>query len=380
MVSLSSSAWIRIGIPVGLYKLGFFAVIFLSSQLLPFLFNHGNFNVNFHWPPDAVPDALSIYKTWDGNHYLFLIEQGYRPGAMSNAFYPLWPLLVRLVVPLFGGKPLLCGIVLSNLFSIAAFVMFYSWVEKRFDARVALYALLGLMTYPGAMFFQFMYSESLFLFLLILFVVSLESSQKVGIMLTGLLLPLSRPVGILVLPYLAYRSYRLPASRLTKAVWLLSPCVGFAAYLLFMRWQTGDYFAGFAAQKSFVAQSALAELLNVRDFVNSLFNFGVWHGFFDSRLDRAFFIAFVVACAGLARLDPSLLLLAIPLGLIPALGVSFMAYSRYLAVVFPVFLFYGYVLARLSRFSPILTPVLLSLSFAIQMLFLVLFSNNYWVA
>lgn len=45
----------------------------------------------------------------------YLIERGYSPGVMSNAFYPLWPILVRLVLPLFGGNALLAGTVLSNL-------------------------------------------------------------------------------------------------------------------------------------------------------------------------------------------------------------------------------------------------------------------------
>ena len=33
---------------------------------------------------------------WDAFHYLHLAREGYTPNHRSNAFYPLWPLLIRL--------------------------------------------------------------------------------------------------------------------------------------------------------------------------------------------------------------------------------------------------------------------------------------------
>lgn len=79
-------------------------------------------------------------------------------------------------------------------------------------------------------------------------------------------------------------------------------------------------------------------------------------------------------------MDRGLALLALPVGLLPAMSVSFMAYSRYLAVVIPFVVFYGLLLAWLSRLSHLIAPVLLFLSLAVQMIFLLLFINNHWVA
>lgn len=115
-------------------------------------------------------------------------------------------------------------------------------------------------------------------------------------------------------------------------------------------------------------------------FLGKIFQYKPWDGLFDSRLDRIFFALFVLAAAGLWRVDRGLALLALPLGLLPAMSVSFMAYSRYLAVVIPFVVFYGLLLARLSRLSHLIAPVLLFLSLAVQMIFLLLFINNHWVA
>lgn len=65
---------------------------------------------------------------------------------------------------------------------------------------------------------------------------------------------MSRPVGLLVMPYLLLELYRHPSlTRREKILCGLSPLIGFGLYLLFMYWQTGEFFAGFAAQRSFLA-------------------------------------------------------------------------------------------------------------------------------
>jgi hypothetical protein len=47
-------------------------------------------------------DTLSIWATFDGEHYVSVAESGYAQD--SPAFFPLYPLLVRLSTALFGGS------------------------------------------------------------------------------------------------------------------------------------------------------------------------------------------------------------------------------------------------------------------------------------
>jgi len=92
-----------------------------------------------------------------------LSQGGYAAGDRACAFYPLWPLAIRAATPLAGGDPLVAGLVLSNGASLAAWAMFYTAVGRRWGPAAAGWALALLVSFPGALFFQFPYTESLFL-------------------------------------------------------------------------------------------------------------------------------------------------------------------------------------------------------------------------
>ncbi len=84
--------WTRLLLPLLSYKVYLLALVYLTFQLLPSIFATEIYHENFHWPPDDPPSLASAYKTWDGNHYLYLSEMGYQPGAISNAliFYDIY--------------------------------------------------------------------------------------------------------------------------------------------------------------------------------------------------------------------------------------------------------------------------------------------------
>jgi hypothetical protein len=55
-------------------KLLFFLIIIVSYFALPF--NRGNYHTNFVYPPGEEVNIYSVFKTWDGQQYLFLAEKG----------------------------------------------------------------------------------------------------------------------------------------------------------------------------------------------------------------------------------------------------------------------------------------------------------------
>lgn len=133
--------------------------------------------VNARWPREGDPIFASHFATWDAAHYLYLSEVGYQRHVPSCAFYPLWPLLVRWAAPLAGGSHLIAGLVLSNLFSLAAWVLLYERVRRRWGKSVASWALVFLISFPGSLFFQFHYTESLFFLLVMLLWWGLEERR-----------------------------------------------------------------------------------------------------------------------------------------------------------------------------------------------------------
>ena len=117
-------------------KLAVLALIAAGPALMPF--HEGAYWANFAYPFDEEPSLRSAFKTWDGNHYLFLADHGYQPKHISNAYYPLLPFAMRLARPLALGDPLIAGLIVSTLCCIAAVALLYRLVEEThiFDRAV----------------------------------------------------------------------------------------------------------------------------------------------------------------------------------------------------------------------------------------------------
>src|ERR1700690_1495236 len=131
----------------------------------------------------------------DGKYYLDLARHWYSANDSTNAFYPLFPLAIRMCAPLFGGNAFATGLLLSNVFSIAGAFLFFRLVEARHGEKVALGSLALLLACPGAISFGLVYTESLFLFLAMLLCLGVVRRRVWLVCLSGCLLPLARPVG-----------------------------------------------------------------------------------------------------------------------------------------------------------------------------------------
>jgi mannosyltransferase PIG-V len=130
-----------------------------------------------HQLPMLIDDGSPLVA-WDGQWYLHIAQHGYhaqpiQPGGPSGhhdfAFFPGWPLLIRLVS--LGGLLPMAGmaVALSNVLFVMAALTFYRVFAERFDERVALGGVLLLAFNPAAYVFSMGYSEALFVLLLGLF-------------------------------------------------------------------------------------------------------------------------------------------------------------------------------------------------------------------
>ena len=358
-----------------------------------------------NWPSSGKADLTSRFATWDVAHYLILSQRGYQAGSHSCAFYPLWPMLLRGATVVTGGRPVLAAMLLANALSLVGLWMLYRLVERHYGAAISRDALILLLACPGALFFSFPYSESLFLVLLMAFFWGLERGRWGWTAVAGFLLPLSRPVGVFVLLPLAwffwergwprwpvlrrawerfgkatagllrrrgtpsaagssdagYQSLPQPgfgetaggdegqsgAARLPLGFrpWLLlsAPLLGYALYFGLMYVWTGNALEGFAAQKAYPNSPSIKNMIKVAGFTEALLNIGSLDGMMDGLLDRAFFVVVLLALPRVWRLNRVWFWYVLSAGLVPALTSWFMSYRRYVVVLFPVFI----VLARL---------------------------------
>jgi hypothetical protein len=271
---------------------------------------------------------------------------------------------------------------MGNLFSLAAFVILFRIAAERYGSAAAVWAILLLMLFPGSLFFQFIYTESLFLLLLMLLCLALEWENHSLALVSAFLLPLTKAIGVFcVFPLLwhlfftsppswwrslanrqglAGRSARFIGARgcnsselntpgwsRASAAWLvLMPIIGWCAYLLLMQKWTGNAFEGFEAQKLFGGTQSIDHFFQPTGFVIQLFHPTGWHGYKGSLLDRCVFILLIYCFPLIWKLDKSWCIWAFFLGVVPAVSGGFTSFTRFAAVIFPVFIALGVFLSK----------------------------------
>ncbi len=235
-----------------------------------------------------------------------------------------------------GGSILVSGYLLANLCSAAALLILYRLIAEKSGSSVATRAIILLLLYPGSVFFFFPYTESLFLLLVSLCFFSLQRQQFRITAAISFLLPLARPVGIFIFPVLLWHAFRGRGGWKRWAV-CAAPLLGYLCYFGIMQAFTGNPFEGFEAQQQFPAQPEIGRIFDVPGFLQSFADFGWRHDLLRSFVDRGFFLLFLCGLYWILRLGSVYFVYSIFFGLVPALSNSLMSYTRFMALVFPLF-------------------------------------------
>jgi Mannosyltransferase (PIG-V) len=189
--------------------------------------------------------GTDIWARWDSAFFLRIAEHGY--DKASAAFGPLYPSLVWLVGHAFFGQYVLAGIVVSLAAALGSFVLLHRLAEERLGADGARRTVLYLAVFPMALFLQAVYSESLFL-LLVLASFALAERRRFGLAgTTAGLAILTRVVGVALVPSLLLLAWReRDRARALAGIALALPI---AAIYPFVLWrQVGDPWAFSHAQ------------------------------------------------------------------------------------------------------------------------------------
>jgi hypothetical protein len=255
-----------------------------------------------------------------------------------------------------AGHSLVAALILANAFSLVAWLLFHYLVSATNGESTANLALAFLLAYPGALFYQFPYSESLFLLLITLFFIGLFRENYWLVASTGFLLPLTRATGIFCLLPLAWHLWEKVKIQTTgasvherfaallkqpNAPVCAAPLLGYASYFGVMRAFTGNPFEGFEAQRHFLNQPSISNILDLPGFLAAFFHVGWRHGMADSPIDRGMFVLFVACLPFLWRWNKLYFWYALASGVIPAMSNRFFSYTRLLTLCFPLFIVLG---------------------------------------
>jgi hypothetical protein len=207
-------------------------------------------------PYGTTGDALAApLGRWDSVWFMAIAADGYGGGA-REAFFPLYPLLVRIAGAPFGST-LIGGALASTVLLGVALVLLHRLVALDHGRAVARNAVLVSALFPMSFFFSAVYSESLFLALSIGAVYAARRERWAWAGALGMLAATTRSAGVLLLVPLAMIylwDVRRPSLRAMRplrpdALWLALVPLGLVAYCAFLALGGHDPLAPFDAQE-----------------------------------------------------------------------------------------------------------------------------------
>ena len=177
---------------------------------------------------------------WDGVWFVRIAADGYAAHDFSPAFFPLYPLTMRVLGPLTAANYVIAGVLISLACYAAAMLLLYRLARAELGARVALWSVVFISLFPTALVFQAAYSESLFLLLALSCFAAARRGHWLWAGVAGLLATLTRSSGLALLLPLAVMwweqrhalALHLPGGPVRVKVQARRPAFGTLAYLL----------------------------------------------------------------------------------------------------------------------------------------------------
>jgi hypothetical protein len=140
---------------------------------------------------------VSPLARWDSVWYLAIARGGYDHTAARTAFYPLYPLLIRIFGTAFRSE-LIAGVVVSLACFLFGLVVLHRLVTLELGEENARVCVMLLAFSPMALFFSAVYTESLFLALSVGCIYLARRDRWWGACLLGTLAAASRNTGVLL--------------------------------------------------------------------------------------------------------------------------------------------------------------------------------------
>lgn len=305
--------------------------------------------------PFSNAKFVETFAAWDSGWYWDIAARGYyfRPDAQSSiAFFPLYPMLMRIVAAPFGGgasATWVAGIVIATVASLAALVTIHRLAERLFGSReIARRTVLYIVVFPWSIFLTRIYSESVFLLTSALAVSRAYDRRWWQAGTWGALATLTRPNGILVALPLALMAVadRRGGRHLAFRGLALTPIpVAFAGFCGYVYLMTGDPLGWMAAQSHWGYSLGHPPWQQLQRVIGGFVEHGAYDYFFSSDVATFELMQAVTALLFLGLIPAVFKRLGAAMGiyvlvslLIPLSSNALEGVGRYVSVLFPVFM------------------------------------------
>ena len=333
--------WAFLGLRFGLMVLAAIAVGLIPAR--------GNLPIVPGWPAPPLGHGwhavFTAFERQDALWYLRIATGGYSTGDGSAAFFPFYPLLVRTVSWMVGGRPLLAATLVSNASFFGALLVLYDLTARHYSESVARRTVVLLVVFPTSFFFLAPYSESLFLLLTLLAFRWARQDRWALAALAAALAALTRSIGIVLVPALlvmAVERWRAEGgSPWPRVLGALGALAGPLAYLAWWELVHGEGLAPFRAQQNWQREAVFPLVTLWRALLMAAGRLGVadpGYWIIDALVTGVVLVAIVI---GWRRMEAPYLVYALGSLLLP-LAYPFpqrplLSMPRFVAVIFPAF-------------------------------------------
>ena len=197
-------------------------------------------NLQARWDTDFYHQIATAGYSWDRSAFLH----------QNVVFFPLYPLLMRWGGVLLGGHPLLAGTIISLAAFAGAIALLYRMAVLELGEEKAWPVILLLSTYPYALFYSVVYTESVFLFLTVGAFYAMRRRHLSLAALAGLAAGLTRPNGFWLALPLLWLAMTVPSDdstpggrRVAAVLAALAPLAGVAIFSAYLSVRFGDALA-----------------------------------------------------------------------------------------------------------------------------------------
>jgi len=354
-------------------------LIFLIVKI--FVFSLG-FAVSYlnEGPSPPLSIIMRQFYRWDSPHYIDIAKNWYVNEGEQRfliVFFPLYPVLIRLTT-LSLEYINLSALIVSNVSSIFAAVYLFKLAKLEFNDTVAEKAVLYLSIFPTAYFLSAIYTEGLFLALVIasVYYARVEKWFLAGFL--SLFAALTRTAGLLLLPTLVVEYFHQKGWKPKKVdanlFWPGLALVGFLIYLGINFQVTGNFFTFMEIERTHWYQ-----------YVNPLQGLdGAWQWTFSAtfpdnitvggaQIIFAVFGLLIVITGFLLRFRLSYNVYMLLTWVLSVSTAWWISIPRYLLAMFPMFILLGF-LARKRMLNYVMVAV-----FTVALCFFtVLFVEGFW--
>ena len=328
--------------------------------------------------PTTCPDVchpsgnllLDAATRWDAKAYVDIAHDGYGVVPANNAYFPLYPLLMRVGATVLGGSDdayLVAGVLISNLALLVALAYLARLVPIDHEASAGTRAALYLLVFPTSVFLSVVYPESLLIALSIGAVYHAREGEWLPSAALGVLAALTRPfIGAAVALPIAIEVFQRSGPRAALAS-AAPAAVALIAWMAVLWGITGDPKAVLTAEENW----GVGPSLPFKAFTD-LFDPNVY-GFPYIVLGSTLFIGVLVLISW-RLLRPSLAAYATVVFLISVATGSLTSSPRYYLSIFPAFIVLGIVARGWTGLAYI------AVGAAISAVFTAMYALWYWVA